>query len=282
MSIDAIIDDCRLPVTRYEPVHGGDINQAYCLYTHDDKYFLKVNDSKSFPLMFDKEAFGLRELQLHTSLVIPQPIHYGEIEGKQYLLLNWLQPGTPSTKAWQQFGSALADMHKVAQPYFGYTDDNYIGSLYQTNERRETWHLFYAEYRIEPLAKLLFEVAAFTKQDLKNATRLCESLDQRFPVEPPSLLHGDLWSGNFMFTDKGMAAIYDPAVYYGHREMDLGMSLLFGGFDAKFYDAYHETYPLDSGWRQRLPVTQLYPLLVHAVLFGGHYVAKCRSILNSV
>ena len=102
-----------------------------------------------------------------------------------------------------------------------------------------------------------------------------------FPIEPPSLLHGDLWSGNFMMTSES-AALIDPAVYYGHREMDIGMTLLFGGFQADFYNAYQETYPLDKGWQQRLPLTQLYPLLVHAVLFGGHYTGKAREILENV
>ena len=105
-------------------------------------------------------------------------------------------------------------------------------------------------------------------------------LARHFPIEPPALLHGDLWSGNFLISSNGQAAIYDPAVYYGHREMDIGMTKLFGGFDQRFYDAYNATYPLEKDWEKRLQVTQLYPLLVHAVLFGGHYISQVREIIK--
>ena len=100
------------------------------------------------------------------------------------------------------------------------------------------------------------------------------------PIEPPSFLHGDLWSGNYMITSSGYATIFDPAVYFWHREMDIGMTKLFGGFDHRFYEAYNEAYPLEKGWEKRLPITQLYPLLVHAVLFGGHYISNVKDIVK--
>ena len=111
------------------------------------------------------------------------------------------------------------------------------------------------------------------------AETFCKQLNHLFPSEPPSLLHGDLWSGNYMISSAGYAAIYDPAVYFGHREMDIGMTKLFGGFEQRFYSAYQEAYPMEKNWMQRLPLTQLYPLLVHAVLFGGHYVSSSREII---
>ena len=242
----------------------------------------KVNDAKEYPSLFAKEATGLQELRRNTTLIVPVPLHQGEIEGKQYLILNWLNAGIASTKGWQQFGNALAQMHQIAQPYFGFSDDNYIGSLYQPNQRCDTWHQFYGEFRILPLAKLLFEVAAFSKQDLKNAERLCESLEQRFPSEEPALLHGDLWSGNFLCGHNGEPVLIDPAVYYGHREMDIAMTQLFGGFSDEFYRGYNDVYQLKKDWQQRLPYSQLYPLLVHAVLFGGSYVRRCEDVFNSV
>jgi len=110
---------------------------------------------------------------------------------------------------------------------------------------------------------------------------VCKKSEFLFPEEPPALLHGDLWSGNFKITTEGEATIFDPAVYYGHREMDIGMTLLFGGFDQRFYEAYHEIYPLEKDWKQRIPLTQLYPLLVHALLFGGHYVESVRRIMKN-
>lgn len=287
MSLKNILEDCSLTITSFEPVHGGDINRAYCLYSPDAKYFLKVNDANLYPAMFEKEANGLQALakELTTfrrlsTLIVPQPIKYGVVQQQQYLLLEWIEPGKPKTNFWENFGAALAIMHQQPQAYFGWEEDNYIGSLSQYNTRHRSWHSFYTECRIMPLVERLFNAGIFTRQDVITAEFLCKKSGQLFPQEPPALLHGDLWSGNFMITDTGNAAIYDPAVYFGHREMDIGMTKLFGGFDERFYDAYNEVYPLEKDWQQRLPLTQLYPLLVHAVLFGGHYIRSVKEIMN--
>jgi fructosamine-3-kinase len=128
-----------------------------------------------------------------------------------------------------------------------------------------------------PLAKQIFDTGS---REMKNAELLCGKLNQLFPREHPSLLHGDLWSGNFMCSAKG-PAIFDPAVYCGHREMDLGMTKLFGGFDNEFYEAYNHTYPLEKDWQKRVPLAQLYPLLVHAILFGGGYASNAANIIRS-
>lgn len=282
-----IFDHCGLAVTRYVPVHGGDINQCYCLHTNDAKYFLKINDAIRYPEMFAKEAKGLQALasvlptfENLATLVIPQVIKYGLVEKQQFWLLEWIEPGRPKTNSWENFGAALATLHRQAQPYHGWEQDNFIGSLVQHNNKHSSWSLFFSECRIMPLIQRLFNIGSFTKQDISSAELFCKNADQLFPQEPPSLLHGDLWSGNFMTTSTGDTAIYDPAVYYGHREMDIGMTKLFGGFDQRFYDAYHEVYPLEKNWLQRLPLTQLYPVLVHAVLFGGHYIQSARDVIK--
>jgi len=173
-------------------------------------------------------------------------------------------------------------MHLQQQPYFGWQYNNYIGSLLQKNLIQNRWASVYIECMIKPLVKRLVDSSAFNKSDFTAAEIFYIKAKEIFPTEPPSLLHGDLWSGNFMVAQNGTAAIFDPAVYCGHREMDIGMSKLFGGFDAGFYDAYNEVYPLEKNWWQRLPFTQLYPLLVHAILFGGHYVQSARNILNKL
>src|SRR5688500_4890234 len=248
MPLQAIIDDCGLIINRHEPVHGGDINHSYCLYGSDATYFLKVNDAERYPAMFKKEADGLDTLRNSNTLTIPEVIKCGITEQEQYLLLEWIEPGKPKSNFWENFGAALATMHRQPQPYFGWSADNYIGSLPQYNIQHDSWHMFYTECRILPLVKKLFDAGVFTKQDAITAESFCKKIDRLFSQEPPALLHGDLWGGNFMITAAGNAAIYDPAVYYGHREMDLGMTKLFGGFDERFYTAYNEVYTLEKGW----------------------------------
>jgi len=281
MTLQPILDDCGLTITRYEPLHGGDINRAYCLIGNNEKYFLKKNEENRYPSMFEKEADGLQSLQANTILKVPGVIKHGRVNNQQYLLLEWIGNGSIKRGFWEGFGAGLAQLHLKKQEFFGWNTNNYIGSLTQNNKIFPSWHLFYSECRILPLVKQLFDQGIFLKQDLLSAELVCKKSEFLFPHEPPALLHGDLWSGNFKITTEGEAAIFDPAVYYGHREMDIGMTLLFGGFAQQFYEAYHEIYPLEKGWRQRLPLTQLYPLLVHALLFGGHYVESVRREMKN-
>jgi protein-ribulosamine 3-kinase len=278
--LNKIFDDCGLVVQRHEQVHGGDINNAYCLFASQGKYFLKVNNKDKYPLMFEKEARGLDLLRKNSLLTIPQVIKHGESDSEQYLVLEWIEKGSPSKNMWEDFGAALALMHQQSQHYFGSNEDNYIGSLRQKNTSYDEWHLFYAECRIMPLVKILFDTGNYTSTDTNHAISFCKNIKNNFPIEPPALLHGDLWAGNFMVTSSGSASIFDPAVYFGHREMDIGMTKLFGGFDQQFYKAYNEAYPLEKHWEKRSELTQLYPLLVHAVLFGGYYVAATKNIIS--
>jgi fructosamine-3-kinase len=276
-----IFNDCDLIVERFEQVYGGDINKTYCLFTSTGKYFLKVNDKNEYPLMFEREAKGLDKLREHCTLIIPEVTKYGSSDDHQYLLLEWLEKGTPKEDMWGRFGQSLALMHAQPQEYFGLNEDNYIGSLKQINDPHNEWHSFYTECRIIPLVKKLFDAGNFSPTDIKDAEFFCNNLKNIFLPEPPSMLHGDLWAGNYLISSSGYAAIFDPAVYFGHREMDIGMAKLFGGFDQCFYDLYNDTYPLGKGWEKRLPVTQLYPLLVHAVLFGGHYIESVKNIFKA-
>jgi fructosamine-3-kinase len=282
VNLQDVFKDGGLNVQRYEQVHGGDINKAYCLFTSTGKYFLKVNDKGKYPGMFVHEANGLDLLRNNCELIIPKIIKVDVSNEQQYLLMEWLQKGVPQKNMWENFGIGLAMMHKQPQKYFGLNDDNYIGSLKQINDPHNEWHSFYTDCRIMPLVKNLFDAGTFSSTDIKDAEFFCNRLKNIFPPEPPSLLHGDLWAGNYLISSSGFAAIFDPAVYFGHREMDIGMTKLFGGFDQRFYDLYSDTYPLGKGWEKRLPVTQLYPLLVHAVLFGGHYIGSVKNIFKCI
>ena len=275
-----VIEYCGIEnINDVKPVFGGDINQTFRL-TADEEYFLKINDAARYPKMFEKEANGLNTLRGIANCSVPEVIKYGEVEATQYLVLKWVERGNPKESFWEEFGTALAMLHQRSQPDFGFVEDNYIGSLQQNNEHKKSWAEFYGGNRIFPLAKRLVESHSINKSVLKTSEKFCNELKNIFPDENPSLLHGDLWSGNFMITEEGSAAIFDPAVYYGHREMDIGMTKLFSGFDQRFYEAYNEAYRLEKNWRDRIELTQLYPLLVHAILFGGGYIRQVESIIN--
>ncbi len=280
MHLERIIQQTGINAIQTDPVAGGDINAAFRLQTTNGSYFLKINDANLYPGMFEAEAAGLAALAAESELRVPPVIDVGISDGWQYLLLQWIEKKPMQKNTWHQFGHQLAAMHRRPQTAFGWPADNYIGSLQQVNTIHYTWADFYAGCRIMPLIDKLYTAAVLDQADLLHATALCEKLDQLFPVEPPALLHGDLWSGNFMITEGGAVAIFDPAVYHGHREMDIAMSKLFGGFDDAFYQAYQELYPLQRGWQQRLRLAQLYPLLVHAILFRGHYVYEVKEILK--
>lgn len=261
------------------PVQGGDINKAYCLHTADNKYFLKVNDAARHPGMFEKEATGLKALARYSTFHIPEVIAFGAAGNLQYLMLEWLEPGDPDAGTWKTFGQQLAQMHSVTYKLFGFTD-NYLGTYLQKNTWTATWPEFYAAYRILPLTRLLHDEGQIEKDVVVQAENFYGKMGNLFPDEKPALLHGDLWNGNFITLQNSRTALIDPAVYYGHREMDIGMTKLFGGFDNGFYDSYNATNPLVKGWEHRLPYTQLYPLLFHAWVFGGSYISRVKEILK--
>jgi fructosamine-3-kinase len=271
-----------LHLQAYEAQSGGDINKSFRLHCREGKFFVKINSASKFPSMLEKEARGLNSLRSVNAINVPHVIKYGTVNETQFLLLEWIEAGQPTKKFWEDFGSQLALLHKNSSPGFGWEEDNYIGSLIQKNERHETWSAFYTHCRIMPLVDLLHVHGIYTLSEVNTFKKFCDKLDALFPKEPPSLVHGDLWSGNFLITKNGEASIFDPAVYYGNREIDIGMTKLFGGFDNRFYDAYHEAFPLQDGWQHRIRLTQLYPLLVHAVLFGGQYITAPLEIIKSL
>ena len=267
-----------LQIKSHQQVYGGDINQTFQLQTNIGAFFLKMNDG-SLKDMFEKEFAGLQLLYQTKTIKIPQPILYGEFENKIFLVTEFIQKGNASKNFWQTFAQQLAALHKHSNEKFGLDTDNYIGSLHQQNNFCNNWAEFYATQRILPLAKLAFNQNKFDGKDLAGTEKLCTRFNELFLEDKPALIHGDLWSGNFMSDENGMPVIYDPAVYYGNREMDIAMSLLFGGFDKKFYDYYNESFPLQSNWKERVQLCQLYPLLVHLILFGGHYY---NSVINII
>ena len=184
-----------------------------------------------------------------------------------------------SEKCWQNFGIRLARLHECTADFFGLSYDNYIGLIPQSNRIHTSWSDFYVLERILPLIRLARDKDLLGKKDISHAERFCAETGSLFPEEPPALLHGDLWSGNFICGEKGVV-LFDPAVYFGHREMDIAMTMLFGGFSPSFYESYHTHRPMAPGWRSRLPYGQLYYLLIHLIMFGRGYYSSVASILH--
>lgn len=265
--------DKALTIIRCTQVYGGDINQSFIIETPSEKYFLKVNDNAAED-MFEKEFNGLDLLKEAACIDVPTPVLYGT----NFLVMECITKGNPRNDFWLGFANGLARLHKQTHHHFGLSENNYIASLPQPNNYCESWGEFYSICRIMPLVKKTFDHDKFDKSDVNRIEKLYTKFDELFPAEKPSLLHGDLWSGNFMVNKNGFAIIYDPAVYYGHREMDIAMTLLFGGFDKTFYTHYNEIFPLEKNWQQRIELCQLYPLLVHLALFGGHYYHNVMDI----
>lgn len=263
-----------------QSISGGSINMAVKVSTKAGNFFVKWNDAHKYPDMFKKETRGLKLLESTGALKIPKVIGKDEVGEHAFLILEFLDQGNIHADFWNRFGSSLAKIHQNTHTLFGLDHDNYIGSLYQSNKQHENWISFFSEERIQPQLKLAYDSNLLDNTILKAAERLFKILNGIIPIGSPALLHGDLWSGNFMIDSGGNPVLIDPAVYYGHREMDLAMTRLFGGFDQAFYEAYHKNFPLEKGWEKRLEIYNLYPLLVHVNLFGGNYISQVASILS--
>jgi len=261
-------------------VSGGSINDCFQVKTNNGSFFLKVNSAITYPAMFETELKGLELLRAATELTVPKPLFFGELGKDAYLVMEHLETGPRSTEFWQNFGRSLAQLHRNTQDNFGLDHNNYIGSIPQSNNPHSSWAEFFIQERLEVQLKRACDRDKIGADVLLRMEKLFHRLDGLFPKEPPSLLHGDLWSGNFFSGADGKACIFDPAVYYGHREMDIGMSKLFGGFDPEFYNAYNTEWPIADDLEDRVDIANLYPLLVHVNLFGGGYLSQVRSILQ--
>lgn len=262
------------------PLSGGDINQACRLDTDEGTFFLKYNSASRYPGMFQAEARGLALLARAGEVSVPAVVEAGQSGEKAYLILHYIETGPQNKDFWEVFGAGLARMHRHGNAYFGLDHDNYIGSLKQFNHKHNSWADFFIHERLDRQVALARENGLIGQGIVRGFERLYHKLPDIFPEEPPALLHGDLWSGNYMTGAQGEAVIIDPAVYYGHREMDIGMSRLFGGFSGTFYEAYNQEYAMEAGWQERTEICNLYPLMVHVNLFGGGYAASVESILR--
>lgn len=263
-----------------KPISGGDINHAQLLETNKGNFFLKFNSKPGSLEMFEKEAKGLSLLDEPAIFRIPKVLHISQTAETAFLILEYIKSGVKKRDFWEIFGRRLAQLHQTTQEHFGLDHANYIGSLVQQNHPHPSWSAFFIKERLLPQIKLARNQNRLKATDLSSFEKLFKKIPNICPNEPSALIHGDLWSGNFLIDSNGQPVLIDPAVSFAHREMDLAMTKLFGGFDSAFYSSYKAAYPLTSGFSQRMEVYQLYYLLVHVNLFGGGYVNSVRSILK--
>jgi protein-ribulosamine 3-kinase len=270
-------------IQRTHPVSGGDINQASFVEMNDGTTcFLKYN-AREGQDMFEKEVKGLQILRdANAGFLIPDVLDYGFVEGPNvgYLLLEYITTETPTDDFHKQFGQQLADLHRISNDHFGLDDNNYIGRLPQSNQFHDDWISFFIEERLEPQLKMAIDEGKLTLSVHNKFKSMYHKLDDLLPQESPSLLHGDLWSGNYMCGSDQKTVLIDPAVYYGHREIELAFTQLFGSFNKYFYSTYRESFPLEPGFDERRDIYNLYPLLVHTNLFGGSYGFRVQTIIS--
>ena len=277
--IESVIDD---KIDSQRSISGGCINDAKIITTKSgNSYFVKTN-SNSEKDIFLKEANGLRELAKANVIRVPNVI-YADVD---FIIIENIIPQTKAKLFWENFGRDFARLHKFTSKFFGFYEDNYIGSTPQLNIPSEietvSWVDFYFNKRLLYQYKLA-EKNGFAGEELRKSFSQLENkinIALKDCDAKPSLLHGDLWSGNFITDETGNACLIDPAVYYGHREADLAMTKLFGGFDTRFYSAYDEEYPLVAGYEYRENIYKLYHVLNHLNLFGTGYYHQAVSLIK--
>jgi len=258
------------------PVSGGCINQGLILETKSgESFFLKTNTNSPAD-MFLREEQGLSVLQDGEGPRTPGVYQ----SGADYLLLEDLKPAPRGKGYWRDFGRKLAVLHKRTHTHFGFDDDNYIGSTPQSNPWTSDGYSFFGESRLIYQADLARQRGLFGAEVYKSVERLVNRLPDLVPVQPASLVHGDLWSGNAMTDASGGPAIIDPAAHYGWAEAELAMTALFGAFPSEFYGSYQEARPLDAGLKDRYPLYNLYHLLNHLNIFGVGYLGQVKAILR--
>ncbi|AFY60396.1 fructosamine kinase family protein [Synechococcus sp. PCC 6312] len=263
-----------------QAVGGGSINQAYVLTDGQSRYFVKLNQPQR-ELMFRQEALGLQALHQIKAIRVPQVICTGLTERHSFIVLEYLSLCRGSAQAWKRLGQNLAELHRQGRGQrFGWAQDNTIGSTPQINPWTDDWPGFWRDARIG----YQLQLARKRGIHLDHADDLLRNIPRLLANHPPqpTLVHGDLWSGNAAFTEDGEPVIFDPAPYYGDWEVDLGMTELFGGFPAEFYQGYESVQRLSVGYQTRKTLYNLYHVLNHGNLFGGSYWHQAQGMINAL
>lgn len=276
------LDGKQLNIRHAAPAHGGSIHGAWKLDTNQGPVFLKLSAADALP-QFEAEARGLADIAATNTVRTPRVLGVG-MDGEQaYLALEHLPLVALNVKSGERLGEQLAQLHKVTSAEFGAESDNFIGSTPQGNRRHANWPRFFAHERLLPQLHLAQE-RGLDRQVVETGEKIADRIGGLFLHLhlQPSLVHGDLWSGNAAALPDGTPVLYDPAAYYGHREVDLAMAELFGGFPSTFYLSYRRAWHLDDGYEQRKAVYNLYQMLNHFNLFGASYRGQCQRMIASL
>jgi fructosamine-3-kinase len=263
-------------------VSGGDINEAHQIALDDGRVLFAKTNRHADPAMFPAEARGLAWLAEAGALRVPKVLAVSG-EAPSFLVLERIEPARRRPDFDERLGRGLAALHRFGAAQFGLDHDNFIGRLPQSNRPAATWAEFYRSRRLEPQLRQAADAGLASPRLRRDGERLLATLEDVVgPPEPPARLHGDLWGGNLLVDEAGDPCLIDPAVHGGHRELDLAMMRLFGGFGTRVFSAYDEAFPLAPGHQDRVPLYQLYFLLVHVNLFGGSYVASVERALAAL
>ncbi|NMM48625.1 fructosamine kinase family protein [Marinigracilibium pacificum] len=260
-------------------VGGGSINYAYRIQFGSEYIFVKLNQGVNDDF-FEAERKGLELLSKHSGFKIPKVFVSGTIGQHRFIAMEYINSSLKVANYWFQAGVTLAEMHKSSSEKYGLSFNNYMGSLPQKNSWTDKWADFFIEKRLRPQVDLAHNNGLMDVNHVKLFEKLYSIIESIVPEEVPSLIHGDLWNGNIMTDENGLATIIDPAIHYGHRESDLAMTFMFGGFANEFYQGYSQTYPLQSDFSYRVGLYNLYPLLIHVNLFGTGYLGETISTLK--
>lgn len=278
--IDYLSNILESNIENIQSVSGGDISSAYVIKAESNKYFLKVNSNPIALEMFLSEKKALTAIANTNTISTPKVISCDSFNNNSFLLMEYIEAKSPNSNELNQLGKQLALLHKVTSDNFGFDSNNFIGSLHQSNKKHDNWNDFYIEERLIPQLKLAKSKKLLPAIEIPDKHKLKEACFPSFKDAKPSLLHGDLWSGNYLISTSGKPNLIDPAIYFGHNEVDIAMSKLFGGFGTSFYDSYYSIIPKDEFTEDRIQLYQLYFLLVHLNLFGVSYYSSVKQILS--
>lgn len=269
---------------KFQTIHsisGGSISSAYLLRWNEGAYFLKVNTNNDALNMFVAEKKGLRAIEKTQTIAVPKVHHVDVYDSKAFLLMDYVESKSPDANDYKRLGTQLAKLHLNHEERFGFNSDNFIGSLPQSNTQHSQWANFYWHERIAPQLRLAKQKQLLESNEIPSEQVAISVFEELLGRDiRSSVLHGDLWAGNYLIATDGTPYLIDPATYWGHSMVDIAMSQLFGGFGNEFYTAYHDIIPKTENYNAQIDLYQLYFLLVHLNLFGRSYYGSVSSLLK--